>query len=75
MGLSVSFYENKFSNPEGLIKFIDKNKSIMKVKESKILISANWNDSKDKIIFVTKIVKKLAVIANKKTPSSEGVSY
>ena len=73
VGLSLSFFDDKFSDPDGLINFIQANSSKIKVKENKIIISAIWEDNDSKMAAVKKIVKKLANMAqqthNKKTPS------
>ena len=75
IGLSLSFYENKFSDPEGLMKFIESNKSKIKIKENKIIISAIWDDDDSKMQVIKKVVKGLATMVQKKTPSKEGASY
>jgi transcription-repair coupling factor (superfamily II helicase) len=75
LGLSLSFYKNHFSNPVSLMKFIENNKSKIKVKENMIIISAVWSNNETKMVKVKKLVQNLAKMAQKKTPSEEGASY
>ncbi|MAI97364.1 MAG: transcription-repair coupling factor [Rhodobacteraceae bacterium] len=75
LGLSLSFHNNHFANPDSLMTFIESNKSRIKVKENMIIISATWDDNESKMNKVKKIVKSLARMAEKKTPSKEGASY
>ena len=69
LGLSLSFYKNHFSNPDGLMKFIESNKAKIKVKENMIIISAVWGNDETKMIKVKKLIQNLAKMAQKKTPS------
>ena len=68
-GLSLGFHENKFSDPDGLMNFIQSNKSKIKVKDSNVVISMSWENDLIKMSTIKKIVMKLADMANKKKPS------
>jgi Transcription-repair coupling factor (superfamily II helicase) len=71
--ISIGFYENNFSNPKGLMDFIQKNKNFIKVKEDKIVITKSFSNDHDKLDFIKMLVKNFYKL--KKTPSEEGVSY
>ena len=75
LGLSLSFYKNHFANPDGLMKFIESNKSKIKVKDNMIIISVVWDNDEIKMIKVKKLVQNLAKMAQKKRPHREGASY
>ena len=65
LGLSLSFYKNHFPNPDGLMKFIESNKSKIKVKDNMIIISVVWDNDEIKMIKVKKLVQNLAKMAQK----------
>ena len=69
LGLSLSFYKNHFSNPDRLMTFIESNKTKIKVKENKIIISTVWGNDETKMVKVKELVQSLAKMAQKKTPS------
>ena len=44
----VGFHENKFSNPNKLMEFIQKNSTFIKVKEDKIVITKSFENNNNK---------------------------
>ncbi len=63
--LWISFYDDKFSDPDGLMHFIQKNKSKIKVKDNKLIISIAWENDQEKMKVTQKILQKLASMAQK----------
>ena len=49
--------------------FIESNKTKIKVKENKIIISTVWGNDETKMVKVKELVQSLAKMAQKKTPS------
>ena len=69
----VGFHENKFGNPKKLMEFIQKNHSLIKIKEDKIIITKFFDDNVIKLRFIKNLVRNFVLL--KKTPSEEGASY
>ena len=63
----VGFHENKFSNPNKLMEFIQKNSTSIKVKEDKIVITKYFENNNKKLDFIKMLVRNFNSI--KKTPS------
>ncbi|MGD9638160.1 MAG: transcription-repair coupling factor [Alphaproteobacteria bacterium] len=63
-GAVVTLFENRFPNPQGLINFISKYGSVLKIKpDHKIVYMRELPTAKERLLAVKKIMKKLAEIA------------
>ena len=58
----VGFHENKFSNPNKLMEFIQKNSVFIKVKEDKIVITKSFENNNKKLDFIKMLVKNFNTI-------------
>ncbi|MBR5130265.1 MAG: transcription-repair coupling factor [Alphaproteobacteria bacterium] len=63
-GANISFYQNIFQNPAGLVDYISKQMGTIRIKpDQKLLVMRPWDKPTDRLIGVQKIVQKIAEIA------------
>lgn len=63
-GASLSFYENTFKNPAGLVNYISAQMGTMKIKpDQKLLVLRPMTSPADKLETIKKIISKIAEIA------------
>ncbi len=62
-GATVQFHNDKFARPEGLVKFMNDQKGLAKVKDNKIVIRRNWSDERARLQGAFAIARDLAVEA------------
>ena len=64
----IQFHNDKFASPEGLVKFIEDQRGLAKVKDNKIVVRRDWKKDADKIKGAFAIARDLAehVIAREK---------
>ncbi len=67
-GATIQFHNDKFASPEGLVKFIEDQRGLAKVKDNKIVVRRDWKTDADKIKGAFAIARDLAeqVIAKEK---------
>ncbi|MEM6939246.1 MAG: transcription-repair coupling factor [Pseudomonadota bacterium] len=67
-GAVIQFHNDKFASPEGLVKFIQDQRGLAKVKDNKIVVRRDWKSDADKIKGAFAIARDLAehVIAREK---------
>jgi transcription-repair coupling factor (superfamily II helicase) len=67
-GATIQFHNDKFASPEGLVKFIQDQRGLAKVKENKIVVRRDWKTDADKIKGAFAIARDLAehVVAKEK---------
>lgn len=66
-GIVISFREQHFANPPGLIKFIQDEGSLAKIRpDQKIVLSRDWPGSDDRLKGTAVVLTKLAQIAESK---------
>ncbi len=67
-GATIQFHNDKFASPEGLVKFIQDQRGLAKVKDNKIVVRRDWKKDADKIKGAFAIARDLAehVIAKRK---------
>ncbi|MEM7520259.1 MAG: transcription-repair coupling factor [Pseudomonadota bacterium] len=67
-GATVQFHNDKFASPEGLVKFIQDQRGLAKVKDNKIVVRRDWKKDADKIKGAFAIARDLAehVVAQEK---------
>ncbi len=76
-GAVIQFHNDKFASPEGLVKFIQDQRGLAKVKDNKIVVRRDWKGDADKIKGAFAIARDLAehVIAiEKKNKKSKGTA-
>ncbi|HSF92059.1 MAG TPA: TRCF domain-containing protein, partial [Paracoccaceae bacterium] len=64
-GVTIQFHNNKYANPEGLVKFLHAQKNLAKVKDNKIVVRRDWAKDSDKIKGAFAIARDLAELAKK----------
>jgi transcription-repair coupling factor (superfamily II helicase) len=61
--ITFSFKDNRSSNPEKLLQFIQSNLSYMKIRaDSKVLIKKTFNDATHKLSFINELLDKITLI-------------
>jgi len=67
-GATITFHNNKFASPEGLVAFIQDQRGLAKVKDNKIVVRRDWKADADKIKGAFAIARDLAekVVAEEK---------
>ena len=75
-GATIQFHKDKFASPEGLVKFIQDQRGLAKVKDNKIVVRRDWKKDSDKIKGAFAIARDLAehVIAKEKGAKAEKAS-
>jgi len=64
-GATIQFHRDKYANPAGLVKFINDQKGLAKVRDNKIVIRRDWKNNADKIRGAFAIARDLAALAKK----------
>ena len=62
-GMTVSFYENIFPNPAGLVGFINSQMGLAKLKPDKLTITRMWERPEDRLNGVKKILETFVSLA------------
>ncbi|WP_438960548.1 transcription-repair coupling factor [Nereida sp.] len=67
-GATISFHNNKYASPEGLVAFMDEQNGDSRVRDNKIVVARQWSSEADKIKGSFALAKALAekAIAHKK---------
>ena len=67
-GATIQFHNDKFASPEGLVKFIQNQNGLAKVRDNKIVVRRDWKSDADKIKGAFAIARDLAeqVISKRK---------
>ncbi|MEO0658601.1 MAG: transcription-repair coupling factor [Pseudomonadota bacterium] len=70
-GATIQFHNDKFASPEGLVEFIQDQRSLAKVKDNKIVVRRDWKNDADKIKGAFAIARDLAekVVSKRKAAS------
>lgn len=59
-GATIQFHNDKFSNPAGLVAFVEDQRGLAKVKDNKIVVRRDWKKNSDKIKGAFAIARDLA---------------
>ncbi len=59
-GATIQFHNDKFASPEGLVKFIQNQNGLAKVRDNKIVVRRDWKSDADKIKGAFAIARDLA---------------
>ncbi|MGE0846707.1 MAG: TRCF domain-containing protein, partial [Flavobacteriaceae bacterium] len=71
MGLVIGFRENRFANPDGLIRHIASEGHKAKVRpDHRIVFKRDWPDAGDRLRGTATVVRKLASIADEVAPAA-----
>ena len=63
-GASITFRNNRFANPAGLVDFLQQNAATAKLRpDQKLVIMRNWEDTRERLRGITGILGHLARIA------------
>ena len=62
-GMTLSFYNNLFPNPAGLVGFINQQMGLAKLKPDKLIITRAWERVEDRVNGVKRILTLLAQLA------------
>jgi len=72
-GATIQFHNDKFASPEGLVKFIQAQNDLAKVKDNKIVVPRDWQKDSEKIKGSFAIAQDLARYA-KDAKSGQGAT-
>ncbi|MEM6564736.1 MAG: transcription-repair coupling factor [Pseudomonadota bacterium] len=74
-GATIQFHNDKFASPQGLVEFIQDQRSLAKVRDNKIVVRRDWKADSDKIKGAFAIARDLAekVVAEKKRTKAKAV--
>ncbi|PID35642.1 MAG: transcription-repair coupling factor [Rhodobacterales bacterium] len=59
-GATVSFHNDKFANPAGLVEFLEAQRGLAKIRDNKVVIRRDWSSDADKIKGAFSIARDLA---------------
>ena len=63
-GASITFRNNRFANPAGLVGFLQENVATAKLRtDQRLVIMRNWEDTRDRLRGITGLLQHLARIA------------
>ena len=70
-GAVLSFRENRFANPLGLVEFLQAQAGTAKLRtDQKLLVMRAWENPKDRLVGVRHLLEKLAEIATQAPPEA-----
>ena len=59
-GATLTFHNDKFANPAGLVEFVQNQRGLAKVRDNKIVVRRDWAKDSDKIKGAFAIARDLA---------------
>jgi transcription-repair coupling factor (superfamily II helicase) len=65
-GATVTFHNDKFADPAGLVQFLNDQRGTAKIKDNRILIRRDWPDEKARLVGAFQIARELAGLAKPK---------
>ncbi|MRX50239.1 transcription-repair coupling factor [Paracoccus sp. S-4012] len=65
-GATVTFHNDRFARPEGLVEFIHENRGEVAIKDNKIVVSRAWGSDAERIKGAFAVAKELALKAEGK---------
>jgi transcription-repair coupling factor (superfamily II helicase) len=68
-GATITFHNDRFANPAGLVEFIRAQDGLAKVRDNKIVVRRDWTTDKEKIRGAFAIARDLAAHAAAAGPS------
>ncbi len=69
-GATIQFHNDKFADPGGLVKFIEDQRGLAKVRDNKIVVRRDWSKASDKVKGAYGIARDLASLAAASRPKS-----
>ena len=74
-GALISFRQNRFANPLGLVEFLQAQVGTAKLRtDQRLVVTRSWDDAKERLVGVRRLLEKLAEIAAKPSPLAPAVS-
>src|SRR5436190_14210691 len=71
-GAVITLRDNRFANPAGLVELIQKNAGTLKLRpDQKLVYLRNWEDEKERLAGVAKLMQAVVKIARAETPEAE----
>ena len=68
-GATVTFHNDKFARPEGLVAFVHENRDAVTIKDNKIIVSRDWPTDAERIKGAFAVARDLALQAEGKAPA------
>ena len=69
-GAVMSFRHNRFDNPLGLVEFLQAQAGTAKLRtDQRLVVTRSWDDAKERLVGVRRLLEKLADIAAKPVPA------
>ena len=65
-GATIQFYNDKFKSPSGLVKFINDENGLAKIRNNKLVVIRDWLKDRDRIKGSFSLAKALAKLAQEK---------
>ncbi|WP_116083949.1 transcription-repair coupling factor [Tropicimonas sp. IMCC34011] len=75
-GVTITFHNDKFANPQGLVEFVQAQDGQAKIKDNKIVVRRDWTKASDKIKGAFSVAQDLAAKAKlaEKAKAGQGSS-
>jgi transcription-repair coupling factor (superfamily II helicase) len=74
-GAVLTLRGNRFANPAGLVELIQRNAGTLKIRpDQKIVYLRNWDDEKERLTGVARLLQALVKIARAARPEAEAAS-
>jgi transcription-repair coupling factor (superfamily II helicase) len=70
MGATITFHQDKFPNPAGLVDFLKAQNGHAKIRDNKVVVMRDWPDDKDRLRGAFAVARDLADYAAGKTPAA-----
>jgi transcription-repair coupling factor (superfamily II helicase) len=68
-GAVITLRDNRFANPTGLVELIQKNAGTLRLRpDQKLVYLRNWDDEKERLAGVTRLMQALVKVAHAGTP-------
>jgi transcription-repair coupling factor (superfamily II helicase) len=65
-GATVTFHNDKYANPAGLVQFLNDQRGQAKIKDNRIVVRRAWPDEKSRLVGAFQIARDLAGLARPK---------
>ena len=62
-GATIQFHEDRFANPAGLVRFIEAQKGLARVKDNRLIVRRDWKQMKERVRGAFAIARDLAAAA------------
>jgi transcription-repair coupling factor (superfamily II helicase) len=74
-GAALSFHENRFANPLGLVDFLQAQVGTAKLRtDQRLQVMRSWENAKDRLVGVRHLLEQLAKIAAETPPEAKALA-